>query len=104
LDKAAELSYKTIQADPANPTYLDTYAWILFMQGKYTEAKIYIDETLKHLEETAENAGIIEHAGDIYIRLGHTQEAVSFWQRALKLGSESATLKKKINRKKYIAP
>lgn len=104
LDKAAELSYKTIQADPANPTYLDTYAWILFMQGKYTEAKIYIDETLKHLDETAENAGIIEHAGDIYIRLGHTQEAVSFWQRALKLGSESATLKKKINRKKYIAP
>ena len=26
LDKAEEMSYKTVQAEPANSTYLDTYA------------------------------------------------------------------------------
>lgn len=29
LDKAEEMSYKTVKAAPNNATYLDTYAWIL---------------------------------------------------------------------------
>lgn len=32
LDKAAQMSYRTVQAEPDNSTFLDTYAWILFMQ------------------------------------------------------------------------
>lgn len=46
LDKAAEMSLKTVKYEPENPTYLDTYAWILFKQIKYPEAKEYIDRTL----------------------------------------------------------
>ena len=42
------MSYKTIKAEPANATFLDTYAWILFVQGRFEDAKIYIDETLKN--------------------------------------------------------
>lgn len=30
LDKAEEMSYRTVKAEPNNETYLDTYAWILF--------------------------------------------------------------------------
>lgn len=30
LDKAEEMSYRTVKAEPENATYLDTYAWILF--------------------------------------------------------------------------
>ena len=44
LDKAEQMSYKTIKAEPKNATYLDTYAWILFMQQRYSEARIYIDQ------------------------------------------------------------
>lgn len=29
LDKAEEMSYRTVKAEPDNDTYLDTYAWIL---------------------------------------------------------------------------
>ena len=32
LDKAEEMSYKTVKAEPNNSTYLDTYAWILFVK------------------------------------------------------------------------
>lgn len=46
LDKAAAMSLKTIGYEPENPTYLDTYAWILFRQIKYPEAKAYIDRAL----------------------------------------------------------
>ncbi len=35
LDKAEEMSYKTVKAEPKNSTYLDTYAWILFEKGNY---------------------------------------------------------------------
>ena len=37
LDKAEEMSYKTVKAEPNNATYLDTYAWILFEKGNYAE-------------------------------------------------------------------
>ena len=32
---------------PDNATYLDTYAWIFFVQGNYTLAKIYIESALE---------------------------------------------------------
>ena len=43
LDKAEEMSYRTVKAEPNNSTYLDTYAWILFEKGNYAEARLYID-------------------------------------------------------------
>ena len=49
LEKAEEMSYRTVKAEPKNATYLDTYAWILFMQERYAEAKIYIDQALLFL-------------------------------------------------------
>lgn len=48
LDKAEEMSYKTVKAEPNNSTYLDTYAWILFEKGNYAEARIYIDNAMKN--------------------------------------------------------
>ncbi|MDL2214795.1 tetratricopeptide repeat protein, partial [Dysgonomonas sp. OttesenSCG-928-M03] len=35
LDKAEKMSSITIKAEPTNPTYLDTYGWVLFEQGVY---------------------------------------------------------------------
>lgn len=36
LKKAEQMSQKTVKAEPTNSTYLDTYAWILFLQGVMT--------------------------------------------------------------------
>ena len=70
LDKAEQMSYRTIKAEPKNATYLDTYAWILFMQKRYSEARIYIDQTLQNDSDTS--AVLLEHAGDIYYHVGDT--------------------------------
>ena len=37
LDKAEEMSYRTIRQEPDNITYLDTYAWILFKKEDYAQ-------------------------------------------------------------------
>lgn len=104
LDKAERMSRVTVQAEPRNATYLDTYAWILFEQGRLAEAKIYIDETLKNADSTENSAPLYEHAGDIYVRLGHTAAALDFWRKAQQEGGDSALLRRKIKLKKYIAP
>jgi tetratricopeptide (TPR) repeat protein len=102
LSQAEEMSYKTIKAEPKNATYLDTYAWILFMQERYSEAKIYIDQALQNMEQTESNAVIIEHAGDIYAQNKDIDRAISFWQDARQQKPEDPLLSRKIKLKKYI--
>ena len=99
LDKAEAMSYKTIKAEPKNATYLDTYAWILFMQQRYSEARIYIDQALQN--DADSSAVITEHAGDIYACSGDTEGAVALWKQALIKAPDNKTLIRKIKRKKY---
>ena len=102
LDKAEEMGYKTVKAEPNNATYLDTYAWILFEKGNYAEARIYIDNAMKS-EGGDKSDVIVEHCGDIYDMTGDMDGARTYWKKALEMGSESKTLKQKIEKKKYIA-
>ena len=113
LDKAEEMSYRTVKAEPTNSTYLDTYSWILFEKGKYTEARIYIEQALKNGGEKSQV--ILEHCGDIYYKLGDRKKALDYWKKADALGPESEEsvaprpesevrlLKRKIAARKYIA-
>ena len=101
LAEAEQMSYRTVKAEPNNSTYLDTYAWILFMQERYEEAKIYIDQAVRN--NTNHDNVITEHAGDIYIMCNEADKAVEYWQEALEQGSESKDLlEKKIKTRKYI--
>lgn len=61
LEKAATMSLKTIKDEPNNATYLDTYAWILFLQERYEEAKIYIEMAVKNLDPEQDNTTIYDH-------------------------------------------
>jgi tetratricopeptide (TPR) repeat protein len=100
LEKAESMSYKTVKAEPKNATYLDTYAWILFMQKRYAEAKIYIEQALQN--DSDGNAVITEHAGDIYVQNHDPERAVELWQQALKKDPKNKILIRKIKQKKYL--
>ena len=104
LDKAAEMSRRALKQEGTNYTYLDTYAWILFQQKKYAEAKVYIDSTLAVMADSVSNDefNIIEHAGDIYSKNGLTNQAMDYWQQSLDMGNKSVTLLKKLKKKKYV--
>ena len=54
LDKALAMSTKAIAAEPDNPTYLDTHAWVLYMRGDYKEAEKHMKKALKLLKEPDE--------------------------------------------------
>lgn len=102
LDKAEQMSYRTIKAEPENSTFLDTYAWIIFMQERYSEAKIYIDQAVQHIDSVADNHVIYEHAGDIYYHTGDTEGAVERWCEALKNDKDNQVLIRKIKLRKYV--
>lgn len=102
LTEALAMSYKTVQAQPKNATFLDTYAWILFMDGRFAEAKIYIDQALAHLEKPTGNGTIYEHAGDIYACNNDIDTALKHWEEARKQGASGALLLQKIKQRKYI--
>ena len=100
LNKAEQMSYKTVKAEPKSPTYLDTYAWILFMQKRYAEAKIYIEQALQN--DSDSSAVITEHAGDIYIQNKDVDRAVELWQQALAKDPKNKILIRKIKQRKYL--
>ena len=100
LNKAEQMSYKTVKAEPKSPTYLDTYAWILFMQKRYAEAKIYIEQALQN--DTDSSAVITEHAGDIYIQNKDVDRAIELWQQALAKDPKNKILIRKIKQRKYL--
>lgn len=100
LDEAERMSKQTIAAEPKNATYLDTYAWILFLQKRYAEARIYIDQAIKLDADTS--AVIIEHAGDIHAQDGDIEGAIALWQQAKTLAPDNKLLERKIKQRKYI--
>ena len=59
MKKAYEMSKITVEAEPDNATYLDTFGWILFLQGKAVEAKPFFKHAM--LYGGKESAVILEH-------------------------------------------
>ena len=107
LDEAEAMSYRTIKAEPENKTYLDTYAWILFTKKDYVSARIYIDKVVRPdasddelLADSMLQGNILEHAGDIYAAGGMTEEALRYWQLAVKKADDTCTktIRKKISK------
>jgi tetratricopeptide (TPR) repeat protein len=97
LDKAKELSGRTVKEFPDNDTYLDTYAWILYKLKDYAGAR----QNLEHALKTTKDAAVIEHYGDVLWQLGQHPQAVAEWQRARKAGpGASPLLDRKIKEQK----
>jgi tetratricopeptide (TPR) repeat protein len=100
LDKAAEMSKLSNDLSPDNATYQDTYAWVLFQQGKYSDAKDWQEKAIKNSDE--KNGTLLEHYADILFKLGDVEKAVEFWKKAKAAGEVSDQIDRKINERKYI--
>lgn len=97
LEKAEQMSLRTIKAEPNNATYLDTYAWILYKQERYSEAHGYIEQALA--ADSVPSDVLYEHAGDICYRLGDVEQAVEYWKQALDLQRKAEAVNEKLTRK-----
>ena len=83
-----------------NATYLDTYAWIFFVQGNYTLAKIYIESALE--KDKTKSAELVDRYGDILFMNGDKEKAVEQWKKAKEMGKDSEILNRKIAEQQYI--
>ena len=99
LSKAERMSAKTVELQPRNSTFLDTYAWVLFQEKNCSLAKFYIERAIDNLEKEQENGVIYEHYGDILWECDFDKEkAVEMWKKALEEGNHSEELQQKIQK------
>ncbi len=97
LEKAEKMAFLVIQNNPNNVTYLDTYAWVLYVRGKYKEAKKVMEKAIALGNVEAIHH---EHYGDILYQLGNVEEAVEQWKIAKGMNPSSELIDKKIADKK----
>lgn len=95
LSLAEKMSSKAVAMESDNSTYLDTYAWVLYKRGNYSQAKFYMKLAI---EKSKELSGVLyEHYGDILYRNGDKEQALEMWKKALELSTEtSSELKQKV--------
>ncbi|MFA6126392.1 MAG: tetratricopeptide repeat protein [Bacteroidales bacterium] len=80
LDKALDMIGRCIKIEPENPTYLDTFAWVLYQRKEYGKA---LNPMVKAIKFSSDPSGeVLEHYGDILFRLGRIEEAKQQWTQA----------------------
>jgi tetratricopeptide (TPR) repeat protein len=94
LKKALKMAERVMETDGDNPTYIDTYAWVLYKSGKYREA-------LKEMQRIFDNQHerdpeLLEHMGYIKKALGKCDEAVVYWKESLEKDSSKSYLMEEI--------
>jgi len=98
LDKAEKMAKRAVEIEPYSPSYLDTYAWVFYKQGKYKEAREWIEKAYRNGGDTS--GTVVEHYGDILFQLKEYDEALKYWKLAKEQKEYSDLLDKKIKDKK----
>lgn len=94
LEKALKMSSITVEKEPKNVTFIDTYAWVLYKMGRYKDAKNWMEKVFSY-DKNAQGINY-EHYGDILYKLGDTKKAVQNWKKAKKIGGTSEFIDQKI--------
>ena len=96
LDRAKTMAGKLVKQFPANATYLDTYAWVLYKLKDYAGARQALQTALQHTTD----ATVVEHYGDVLYQLNEKEQALAAWEKARQAGGASALIDRKIKDKK----
>ena len=100
LERAEELMLKVIAKFPNNSTYLDTYGWVMFQLGSYSESEKFLFKAI--INSDGQSGEILEHYGDVLYKLKKIDEANVFWNKSKKTGNYSKKLIQKISENKFI--
>ena len=98
LTKAEEMSRLSNEIEPSQASYQDTYGWIMYKQGNYKDAKVWIEKALANTP--GKSGTLLEHYGDVLFKLGENIKALEYWQQAKDAGDASELLDRKLQEKK----
>lgn len=80
LDEAVRLIQRALDADPGNPSFLDSLGWAYYRRGDFEQAEKYLAPAAERLPS---NSVIQDHFGDVLAGRGRLQDAIAAWTRAL---------------------
>jgi tetratricopeptide (TPR) repeat protein len=85
LDEAGEMIKKAIAMEPEKGEYIDSLGWFYFKKG---DAERALKELLRAQEsilreDKKDDATVLDHIGEAYLKLGNTAEALNAWQKSL---------------------
>ena len=92
LELAKELSERLMKKYPGNPSYIDTYGWVLYQMKDYVNAKKYLEVAVA----TKKDGTLLEHYGDVLYQLGEKENAIAMWKEAKLIGGASELIHKKV--------
>lgn len=97
LPEALQYAKRALDASPNDPTYMDTYGYVLFKNGKVQEAAEVLTAALQQYEqgEFVIPPEVYEHVGMIKEKLGAKTEALDAYKRALEVGAERLPQKRR---------
>lgn len=97
LPEALQYAKRAYDAKPNDPTYMDTYAYVLYKNGKVSEAAELLVSALQQYEQN--NAPIpsevYEHLGVVKEKLGAKTGALDAYKRALEVGADKLSQKRR---------
>jgi tetratricopeptide (TPR) repeat protein len=91
LDDAMDYAGRALGAMPDNPSFLDTYGYVLYKNGKYKEADEYLQAALQQYMQSRISApsDVHEHLGMVREALGQKAEALKAYEEALSVGRDT---------------
>ena len=91
LKKAEKMAAKALELDPESIYILDTYAWILFLQGDNFLSEFYFDKLLRVEKEQNIEPSIetLYHIGCLYLKTNRIEQAKEMWHKALNIYNEN---------------
>ncbi|MDF1560258.1 MAG: hypothetical protein P1P83_08620 [Bacteroidales bacterium] len=96
LKKALKMAEEVMRKEGDNPTYIDTYAWVLYKLGKHRRAWKQMQRIVD--ADEVNDAEILEHMGFILYELGRCEEAAEYWKTSLETDSSKSYLEEEIKK------
>ena len=91
LKRAEKMAARALELDPESIYILDTYAWILFLQGDNFLSEFYFDKLLRVEKEQNIEPSIetLYHIGCLYLKTNRLEQAKEMWHKALNIYNEN---------------
>lgn len=92
LEYALNLIERALSIEPNNGYFIDSRGWVYYQKGDYESAL----SDLKRASELVEDAVILEHLGDVYVKLNEIEKAIEVYQKILSLEPQNKNIKNKL--------
>jgi tetratricopeptide (TPR) repeat protein len=86
LDDALKYVQNAVKLDPNNSYYLDSLGWVYYRKALYPQAQDQLEKAIQFLKtKQKDDAVIYDHLAQVLVKMGHKDDAVAQWKKALEL-------------------